>query len=345
MSAIRYFHLTEEEKIIELKSLDEALTAMHSKGFIWIDIEDPSQELFDPLVKPFELHPLSIEDCIDEGQVPKIDDLPGYTFVVFNNYNYHDRNLSVEEINFFISKKYLITVHKHNAADKDFFDKILSYAKRSTTGINKGPDYLFYVIMDYIVDHKFETLEKIQDKIDKAETDIINEPGAFSPQSLIEIRGQLLDLYKSLFHEREILSKLCRRDSPYISEKTLYYYRDIYDHLTRFFEFIEINRELITNLMELYLSLINVKMATISNETNKVVRRLTLITTIFMPLTLLASIGGMSEWSMMTGAQNWRITYPLFMLAMVAIGTLSYLILKWSHWIDVKEDDLKPPAK
>jgi magnesium transporter len=152
----------------------------------------------------------------------------------------------------------------------------------------------------------------------------------------MHLRRNLLSLRKSLVYEREILVKLCRRDSPFISEKAIYNYRDIYDHLAKFFEVIELCRELIATIMEIHLSMINNQMAMLANKTNRVVRRLTLITTIFMPLTMLAGIGGMSEWSMMTGPQNWRIAYPAFMAAMVAIGVASYHLLRWLDARDKK---------
>jgi magnesium transporter len=139
----------------------------------------------------------------------------------------------------------------------------------------------------------------------------------------------LLNLRKCLFHEREILVKICRKDCPFIQERAIYHYRDIYDHLTKFFEMTESYREVVASLMDMYLSMLNNQMTKVANETNKTVRRLTLITTIFMPLTLLAGIGGMSEWSMMTGPSNWRIAYPAFLLAMVVIGFTNYCLLKW----------------
>ncbi len=126
-----------------------------------------------------------------------------------------------------------------------------------------------------------------------------------------------MSLRKSLFHEREILIKICRKDCPFIAEKAIFHYRDIYDHLAKFFELTESYRDIVTSLMEMYLSMLNNQMTKAANETNVTVRRLTFITTIFMPLTLLAGIGGMSEWSMMTGPENWRIAYPAFLLAMV----------------------------
>ena len=151
----------------------------------------------------------------------------------------------------------------------------------------------------------------------------------FNPAELVRLRRDLLSLRKSLFHEREILVKICRKDCPFISGKAIFHYRDIYDHLAKFFELTESYRDIVTSLMEMYLSMLNNQMTKAANETNQTVRRLTFITTIFMPLTLLAGIGGMSEWSMMTGPQNWKIAYPVFLLAMAVIGFVNYYLLKW----------------
>lgn len=136
-------------------------------------------------------------------------------------------------------------------------------------------------------------------------------------------------LRKSLYHEREILVKINRLDCPFIPEKALIAYRDIYDHLAKFFELTETYREIETSLMELYTSLLNNKMTQMSNETNRSVKRLTLITTVFMPLTLLASIGGMSEWTMMTGGEEkWEISYTIFLIGLVIIGGINYFLIK-----------------
>ena len=123
--------------------------------------------------------------------------------------------------------------------------------------------------------------------------------------------------------------------------KGTFHYRDIYDHLAKFFELTETSRDIVTSLMEMYMSMLNNLMAKTANETNMTVRRLTFITTIFMPLTLLAGIGGMSEWSMMTGPANWKIAYPAFMLAMALIGIVSYHLLKR---LEKKDEEPDRPA-
>jgi magnesium transporter len=192
----------------------------------------------------------------------------------------------------------------------------------------RSPAFLMHIILDQVVDQKFLAIEALEDELDAEEEAMLADVSNFNPAELIGLRRDLLNLRKSLFHEREILVKICRQDYPFIAEKAIFHYRDIYDHLTKFFELTESYRDILSSLMEMYLSMLNNQMTKTSNATNATVRRLTFITTIFMPLALLSGIGGMSEWSMMTGPQNWRIAYPAFLLAMVVIGFANYYLLK-----------------
>lgn len=316
-----------------LKDAAEALKTIAADGYVWLNFNTPTAEELMAISGPLGLHHLAIEDCVSEGQIPKMDDFPENTFIVFNRFKYASRELKIEEVDFFLGKKYLLTSHRSGLGNGDTFEKLMECLKRSGTHIGKGPEYLMHLFIDFIVDCKFDTLEKIQDEIDGLEEKAMARSGEFNPQELMDIRGILLEIHKSLFHEREILTKVCRRDSPFVSEQSIYYFRDVYDHLAKFFEFIEMSRETLTSLMELYLSLMNIRMTEVSNQTNQVMKRLTLITTIFMPLTLLAGIGGMSEWSMMTGSGNWKFSYPFFFLMMAMIGTLNYYLLKWKKWV------------
>jgi magnesium transporter len=233
----------------------------------------------------------------------------------------------------------LITVSGRGGCCRRFAGKTEEAIRLDIENVRKGPAFLLHVMLDYIVDNKFAAIESIQEEIDAAEERVLNDPNDFQPEDLLHLRRYLLTLRKSLFHEREIMIKICRRDSPFIPEKSIYHFRDIYDHLAKFFEAIEINREMITNLMEMYLSIINNQMAMAANRTNRTVRLLTLITTVFMPLTLLAGIGGMSEWTMMTGAHNWKISYPLFLLGLAVLGLGNYFLLRW---VESRSDNPRP---
>jgi magnesium transporter len=168
----------------------------------------------------------------------------------------------------------------------------------------------------------------MEDELENAEESLLENVERFKPIQLINMRKSLMRLRKTLYHEREILTKICRLDCPFITEKAIVHYRDVYDHLSKFFELTETYREIETSLMELYTSLLNNLMTKMSNDTNTSVKRLTIITTIFMPLTLLAGIGGMSEFTMITGENHWKLAYPLFLLGMAVIGVITFFIIR-----------------
>ena len=304
-----------------------AVTAAEVDGFAWLHYREATKEDLAELVGLLGLHALSIEDCFDDNQIPKIDDFPDNAFILFNTFQYDHGVLDVGEINLFLGKRFLVSISHVDASQRSYLDGVERIVERGIEEARQGPSHLMHLILDHVVDQKFVAMEALEDELDRMEEALIADPASFKPAELIRFRRYLQQLRKSLFHEREILSKICRRDYPLISEQAIYHYRDIYDHLVRFYEVTESYRDIVSSLMEMYLSMLNNQMAKAANETNATVRRLTLITTIFMPLTLLAGIGGMSEWTMITGPRNWRVSYPAFMLAMVVIGFASYVFL------------------
>ena len=328
MCESRYYYISPTGKLARVASWSQALDAASQEGFAWLDFYQPTKEELSVLMDPLHLNPLSIEDCTDINQVPKIEDFPGHTFIVFSAFNYAEMALAVDEVDLFIGEKFLISVSGFNSDLRRPLNDIEHIVTRDIENARQGPAFLMHVILDYIVDQKFVAIEAYADELDAAEEEMLADPESFKPAEMLRMRRVLLALRKSLFHEREILVKICRKDCPFISDKAIFHYRDIYDHLAKFFELIEAYRDILTSLMELYTSMLSNLMAKTSNETNATVRRLTFITTIFMPLTLLAGIGGMSEWSMMTGPENWKIAYPAFLVAMGVIGVASYYLLK-----------------
>lgn len=313
---------------MSISTADEVFANNKGGGYYWLDYYQPSREELSKLIEPFGLHPLTIEDCTDENLLPKIEEYPKNTFIIFNAYTYSDKVLSVDEVDFIIGDNYLITVSGYKSDDRMPLNGIEKIVEQEIESAKQGPSHLLHIILDYIVDRKFLSIETLEDELDAAEDLLINNPTNFNPTELIQLRRSLLILRKSLFHEREILVKICRKDCPFISEKAIYHFRDIYDHLSKFFELTETYREIVSSLLEMNVSMLNNMLTKSANQTNFSVRRLTLISTIFMPLTLLAGIGGMSEWSMMTGPSNWTIAYPLFLLGMVVFGILNYLFIR-----------------
>jgi len=325
----RFFHLVPDGGLEALPSLEAALSALTAEGYVWLDYVDPTRAQLDALVGPLGIHALSIEDCFDDQQVPKIDLFPDNAFVLVNSYGYGERRLVTDELDFFLGKKFLVSVSGRGTTERGFHERVEERVRQNLDTVRKGPDFLLHRILDFAVDGKFGAIQALEDDISAAEEAMLADAPAFNLQDLMYLRRALLALRKGLYHEREVLTRICRRDCPFVSEASIYYFRDVYDHLAKFFELIEINRDIVTSLTEMYLSLINNQMARAANRTNRTVRRLTLITTIFMPLTLIAGVGGMSEWSMMTGRENWRIAYPALIAGMVVIGLINFFLLRW----------------
>jgi len=332
MGCVSFFHFVHKNKPLKLPSFEEAQRQLKKGGFIWLDFFQPTAELLS-ILSQLNVHPLSIEDCLDEDQIPKMDIFPETTFVLANSFEYFDEKLTIGEVDFILGKDFLVTVHGQRSDSQRFFAGLPALIERHLVEVSRGPDFLMHVILDYIVDEKFKAIEIIQEKINQFEENVLGGAEKFRPEDLLKLRGDLLVLRKSLFHEREVFIKICRKDSPLISEKAIYFFRDIYDHLAKFFELIEISREMIANLFELFISVRSNQLALLSQQTNEVMKRLTLITTIFMPLTLISGIGGMSEFSMICGPENWKISYPLFFLAMGLIAYANYWLLKFFKWV------------
>ena len=329
MSATKFYHFPTTGTFYGLATLEEAIVAAKEEGFVWFNFFNPSRKELNSLVDLVGIHPLSVEDCFDEKQVPKIEHFQNNSFIIFNGFTYSGKELFVDEIDLFIGKKFLITVSGYKSGEREPLNDLTGFLETGKISAKGGPDFLMHRILDYIVDEKYKAFDEMEDELELAEEMLLNDVQNFQPVQLLRIRRNLMSLRKSLYHEREILVKICRMDSAFITEKAVIHYRDIYDHLAKLFELTETYREIETSLMELYSSLLNNYMTKMSNQTNASVRRLTLMATIFMPLTLLAGIGGMSEWTMMTGGpENWKVSYPLFILGMMVIGIITLLFIK-----------------
>jgi magnesium transporter len=328
MSESKFYHFSATGFFYGVRSLQEAVEALREGGFVWLNYYQPSREELNSLVDIIGIHPLSVEDCFDDQQVPKIEDFANNTFIIFNAFSYSEKTLFIDEINLFIGHNFLVSISGHNSGTRRPLNNLMAIIDNSHSDAKTGPDYLMHIVLDYLVDQKYKAFDDMEEELEEAEESLLDNVEKFQPAQLIHMRKTLMALRKSLYHEREIFVKICRQDCPFVTDKAIIHYRDIYDHLAKLYELTETYREIETSLMELYTSLLNNMMTKMSNETNSSVKRLTLITTIFMPLTLLAGIGGMSEWSMMTGSSNWKIAYPLFLLGMALIGLLNYLLIK-----------------
>ena len=337
MGKSEFYRIASPGVMEKLETLKEATDALSGEGYVWFNYHKASREDLSVLINPLGIHPLSIEDCTDESQVPKMDELPAYSFIVFNALFYENEDLFSDEVDLFIGRNFLVTVSGYSEHSRLPLEGLNAVLERNLTGLGRGPAWLMHIILDYIVDQVADAVDRAEADIDQAEEAILGAPSVFDPSKLIYLRRNLFALRKSLFHEREILTKISRNDCEWVPEKATVHYRDIYDHLCNFLEMTESHRDNVTSLMELYASMLNNQMARDSNQTNASVRRLTLITTVFMPLTLIAGVFGMSEWTLMSGGEdNIRKAYPLIGGILAFIGIINFMVIKWFERRDRK---------
>lgn len=325
----QFYHFSKNGAYTLHETLESVLKKRKTGGFIWLAYCAPDKEELSRIIPEFAIHHLSIEDCFDQDQIPKIDIFREYTSILFNDFIYVDQQLTITETNLFLGNTFLITVTRQETEKFHPVEKTLQDMRRHREHNLQGPAFLMHSILDRILAQKFMAVETIEDEILSLEESMISGGTRFTPEELQIGKRNLMAMRKSLLHEREILVKICRKDSQYIPENAIFFYSDILDHIVKFYEMIETNRDVLTSLIQMNLATTSNAMAEAANRTNRSVNRLTLITTIFMPLTLFAGIGGMSEWTMMTGPDNWKIAYPTMLIVMAISAIAMYQFLKW----------------
>jgi len=216
MSERKYYHFSKAGLFYGINTLDEAINVSKENGYIWLNYYNPEKHDLIELVDKLGIHPLSVEDCLDDKQVPKIEHFSDNTFILFNAFHYSQHILKIDEVNFFIGKNYLITVSGHNSDDRKPLAELDKIISGDPGNIKLGPAVLMHRILDHIVDKKFLAFEALEDELEEAEDQILEKPSAFDPTDLMRIRKFLQVLRKSIFHEREILVKLTRQDCPFI---------------------------------------------------------------------------------------------------------------------------------
>lgn len=324
----RFFFINPIGELSHVSSINDAVQAVQDGGYMWLDFCDPKKENLEPLMSLLNIHPLSIEDSLDEEQLPKLDLFPNYSFMVFNIFETASDELLAHELNLAIGKNFIISITHRDSQNLPLMQGMERLVERESQKVRNGPSFLLHLLIDTVVDRKFQAIDRIETRLDKDEEEILKGSPDYDLSRLMDSRRDLMTIRKSVFYEREVLSKLIRQDSPFVAEKSLVYFRDVYDHLSRYYEISETARDQVTSLMEIHLSLISNRMAATSNRTNAIMRRLTLISSIFMPLTLISGIGGMSEYTMMVGQENWKIGYLVLLALMVIVAIINFLLLQ-----------------
>ncbi len=309
-----------------------------SGAVMWIDIEKPEDEDYAILDEVFGFHPLAIEDSINRAQRPKIESYnhvgdacqQGYFYMVIHGAevpkNAGDK-LVTQELDMFVSERYLITIHDEPMSS---LNVLLSRARSDPRIVlDPGIDLLLHHVLDRLVDKYQPILEQFQDTLDELEEEAISEP---TPTLLTRItmkKRELLNLRRIIGPQREVLAQLTRGEVPFIRESTRIYLRDVLDHLIRAVETIELYRDLVVGLRDIYMS-------SISNNLNQIMKTLTIITVIALPMTVVTSFFGMNFSDERVGGWGWVLNHPagfwlsmLFVLAVVAVLLMLFRRRRW----------------
>lgn len=310
---IRTLAVTKDFKWIEGLPLEGLLDS--SIRWYWVDFDAPSDEEAQLLKTHFHFHPLAIEDCLHFLQRPKIDYYDGYNFFVLHTLN--QVSLVPEELDFFVGANFIVSFHLKAQPE---LEAVRQKLFKSEKVLKRGVLYLFYLMLDEIVDEYFPNVYKIEDALNEIE---IQEANQQLIKEVFEIRNQLLKLRRAIFPMRDLMYRILNSEKVDIPKEDRVYFIDIYDHLLKLSEIVESNREMTTDIRDSYLSLN-------SNRMNSIMKTLTVMTSFFIPLTFIASIYGMNfEYIPELG---WRFGYFCVLGAMFVVGTTMLLWLWRKGW-------------
>lgn len=273
---------------MESTNVEDGFKFKGTDRITWININGLNNS--DDIVKignHFGLHPLIQEDIVSTYQRPKIDEYEEYLFIVFKMLHYNDKGEFIREhVSLVLGKDYVLTFQE---ADGDVFDGIRERLKLPAGRIrNFGPDYLMFAILDAVVDNYFSVLEFLSVKIEELEDLLFEGKGETDiTQDVQELKKEILKIRKAVIPLREVISRLEKMESPLVEDRTRTYIKDLYDHIIQASESVDLYREMVWGLMDMY-------MTTISNKMNEVMKVLTIMASIFIPLTFMAGIYGMN---------------------------------------------------
>lgn len=247
----------------------------------WFDVSDPNSPDLDELAKRFQLHPLQIEDCRHRPQRAKADDYGPYLFAVLKHVVAHDNNLAFDDFDVFLGPDFLITVHRD---DCPLINKLRQYIEQDKL---TRLDRILYLLTDLIVDEYLSVLDKWADQIEKIESMVLRRPGPQTLSEIFRLKRRLIEFRRSGSGMRDVVNTIIRREGGLVGDDLDAYFRDVYDHLVRAVETVEMQRDLLTGSLDIYLS-------AIANRTNEVMKVLTIYGTLALPLVVITGFFGMN---------------------------------------------------
>jgi len=296
-------------------------TLVDIPGLLWLDLAEPMSTELDELAAQYGFHELAIEDCRHHIQLAKIDYYDGYTFIIINSthYSVDPCEVTVKEIDAFLGPDYILTVHEGpSLAVEEIEKRLVSNAKH----FNR-PDQVLHALIDILVDRYLPTLDHIGDTIDEVEDKLLIDPTASLLQTIFELKRGLLQFRRAVSSQRELLNMIIRDDTELIRDEMRIYFRDVYDHAVRAMDLVETYRDLLTGGLDIYLT-------QMANRTNDIVKGLTILATIMLPMTLITGYFGMNfEYIPLLKNPN-GVWYTTGGLLFISVGMLTYF--KYKKW-------------
>lgn len=310
----------------EVLSVEECYPFRDKDTVTWINVDGIHDVgIVEKLCEHYRIHPLVIEDIVDTKQRPKMEDFDDYLYVVLKMLTFDSDNDTVvsEQVSLILGKGVVISFQEKIGGD--VFEMIRSRIRNNKGRIRKmGPDYLMYSLMDAIVDNYFIILENIGNMISFVEEEMIADPSPDVMHFIHELKRDMLFLRKSVWPLREVVNGLQKTESKLITRQTWIYLRDVYDHTIQIMDTVEIFRDMLAGMMDIYLS-------SLSNKVNEVMKFLTMIATIFIPLTFVAGVYGMNFKHMPELETKWG--YFAIWTVMIAIGVSMLTYFKRKKWM------------
>lgn len=309
----------------EIQAVEECFIFKDKPTVTWINIDGLHQtEILEKLGDCYGFHPLVLEDILNTDQRPKMEDYGDYVYIVLRSleYNHQKEEIESDQISIIMGQNFVFSFQEKEG---DTFDPIRERIRSGKGRIRKmGADYLTYSLLDSIVDNYFILLEKLGEKIEFLEEQLVTSPTPETLQTIHNLKRELLFLRKAVWPLREVVGSLERGESSLIQASTRIYLRDLYDHTIQVIDNVETFRDMISGILDIYLS-------SVSNRLNSVMKVLTIIATIFMPLTFLAGIYGMNFKYM--PELEWRWGYPFICFVMMGIGIFMLVYFKKKKWL------------
>ena len=311
---------------------EECINYLDTESVSWVDVQGlGNKDILHRLGQSFDLHPLVLEDIVNMVERPKIEDYEDQLVIIAHMVVPNNNNGSFysEQVSLVLGKYYVLTIQEE--PEHDCFDGVRMRIDKGKGIIRRqGSDYLAYSLLDAIIDGFFPVLELYGERIDELEEEVIVNPNQKTLQKIYQVRRELLQLRRAIWPQRDAINSLIRDGSELISDEVRIYLRDCYDHAVQVMDIVETYRELVAGLMDVYLS-------AISNKMNEIMKLLTVVSSIFIPLTFIAGVYGMNfntEKSPHNMPElNWYWGYPLCLGAM-ALVAISLLYFFWRRgWL------------